>query len=119
MKDHEVAQLKSAISEYNPNIARFAMIIVKKRVSTRLFYQSKGGISNPLPGTIVDTKVTRPEFYDFFLCSQTVRQGTVTPVNYNIIEDTTGFKPDHFQKLTYKLCHLYYNWPVSDNISYS
>lgn len=111
VKDHEVAQLKSAINSYNPEIKKFAMIIVKKRVSTRLFAQSRGGFSNPLPGTVVDTKVTRPQFYDFFLCSQSVRQGTVTPVNYNIIEDTTGFKPDHFQKLTYKLCHLYYNWP--------
>jgi len=111
VKDHEVPQLKRAIEEFNPAITKFAMIIVKKRISTRLFAQSQSGFSNPMPGTIVDTDVTRPEFYDFFLCSQTVRQGTVTPVNYSIIEDTSGFKPDHFQKLTYKLCHLYYNWP--------
>jgi len=93
------------------------MIIVKKRISTRLFAQTQGGFSNPNPGTIVDSDVTRPEFQDFFLCSQTVRQGTVTPVNYNIIEDSSGFKADHFQKLTYKLCHLYYNWPVSVHCS--
>jgi len=111
VKDHEVPQFKKAIHEFNPAITKFSMIIVKKRVSTRLFAQSRAGISNPLPGTIVDSEVTRPEFYDFFLCSQTVRQGTVTPVNYNIIEDSSGFKPDHIQKLTYKLCHLYYNWP--------
>ena len=48
---------------------------------------------------------------DFFLVSQSVRQGTVTPTHYNIINDSTGLKPDHFQRLTYKLCHLYYNWP--------
>lgn len=51
--------------------------------------------------------------YDFFLVSQSVRQGTVTPTHYNIIYDNTGLKPDHMQRLTYKLCHLYYNWPVS------
>jgi hypothetical protein len=51
--------------------------------------------------------------YDFFLVSQSVRQGTVTPTHYNIIHDTTGLKPDHMQRLTYKLTHLYYNWPVS------
>lgn len=51
--------------------------------------------------------------YDFFLVSQSVRQGTVTPTHFNVIFDTSGLRPDHMQRLTYKLCHLYYNWPVS------
>ena len=50
--------------------------------------------------------------YDFFLVSQSVRQGTVTPTHYNVIWDQSGLKPDHIQRLTYKLCHLYFNWPV-------
>ena len=49
--------------------------------------------------------------YDFFLVSQSVRQGTVNPTSYNIIKDTSGLKPKHIQALTYKLTHLYYNWP--------
>ena len=49
--------------------------------------------------------------YDFFLVSQSVRQGTVNPTSYNVIKDNSGLTPDHLQKLTYKLCHLYYNWP--------
>ena len=49
--------------------------------------------------------------YDFFLVSQSVRQGTVNPTSYNIIKDTSGLKPKHIQMLTYKLTHLYYNWP--------
>lgn len=110
--EHELPQLKAAFAEltenYNPG---FAMIIVKKRISTRLFHRTGSQYSNPPPGTIVDSVVTRPEWYDFFLVSQSVRQGTVTPVHYNVISDNSGFKPDHFQKLTYKLCHLYYNWP--------
>lgn len=44
------------------------------------------------------------------MVSQCVRQGTVTPTNYNVIYDTTGFTPDHIQRLTYKLCHMYFNW---------
>lgn len=56
--------------------------------------------------------------YDFFLVSQSVRQGTVTPTHYNVIWDTTGLKPDHMQRLAYKMCHLYYNWPVSLQICY-
>ena len=49
--------------------------------------------------------------YDFFLVSQSVRQGTVNPTSYNVVRDTSGLKPEHLQKLTYKLTHLYYNWP--------
>ena len=70
-----------------------------------------GQPSNPPSGTVVDDVVTLPERYDFFLVSQSVRQGTVNPTSYNIIENDTQLRPEHFQKLTYKLCHLYYNWP--------
>lgn len=115
--EHEVAQLLQCFKdvlpsgeEYKP---KFAVIVVKKRVSARLFAldQRSGHPSNPRPGSVIDTEVTRSEWYDFFLISQSVRQGTVTPTHYNIVYDTSGLKPDHFQRLTYKLTHLYYNWP--------
>jgi hypothetical protein len=54
---------------------------------------------------------TLPERYDFFLISQSVRQGTVNPTSYNVVEDNSTLKPEHLQQLTYKLTHLYYNWP--------
>lgn len=93
---------------YNP---KFAMIIVKKRINSRFFlYNNNQSVTNPLPGTVVDTEATRPEWYDFFLVSQSVRQGTVSPTHYNVIHDSLGLKADHLQRLTYKLCHLYYNW---------
>ena len=66
---------------------------------------------NPPSGTVVDDVVTLPERYDFFLVSQSVRQGTVNPTSYNVIKDNSGLKPGHLQRLTYKLTHLYYNWP--------
>ena len=36
--------------------------------------------------------------YDFFLVSQHVRQGTVTPTHYNVVYDNSGLKPDHMQR---------------------
>ena len=48
--------------------------------------------------------------YDYYLVPQCVRQGTVTPVSYNVIYDKSGLSPDKQQMLSYKLCHLYYNW---------
>lgn len=51
--------------------------------------------------------------YDFFIVSQSVRQGTVSPTSYNVISDNSGLDPDKIQRLMYKLTHLYYNWSVS------
>ena len=93
---------------------RFAMVVVKKRISARFFLPSgthRNQYGNPLPGTVVDNVVTRPEWFDFFIVSQSVRQGTVTPTHYNVICNNTGFTASIFQSLTWKLCHLYYNWP--------
>lgn len=52
-----------------------------------------------------------PLSYDFYLISQVACRGTVNPTYYNVIYDDNGLKPDHMQRLTFKLCHLYYNWP--------
>lgn len=49
--------------------------------------------------------------YDFFLVSQHIRQGTVSPGHYVVVYDDIGWKPDIMQALSYKLTHLYYNWP--------
>ena len=41
---------------------KFTVIVVKKRISTRLFAARGRDLSNPPPGTVVDTKVTKPEW---------------------------------------------------------
>ncbi|XP_018408744.1 PREDICTED: piwi-like protein 1 [Nanorana parkeri] len=100
--------IKSAGKDYAP---KMTLVVVKKRINARFFAVVGGRLQNPPPGTIVDTEVTRPEWYDFFIVSQSVRQGTVSPTHYNVVYDSGGLKPDHMQRLTYKLCHQYYNWP--------
>ncbi|XP_061211371.1 piwi-like protein 1 [Neopsephotus bourkii] len=109
--NYEVPQfldcLKSVGKDYNP---RLTVIVVKKRVNSRFFAESTGTLKNPPPGTVVDVEVTRPEWYDFYIVSQAVRIGCVSPTHYNVIYDTSKLKPDHIQRLTYKLCHMYYNW---------
>lgn len=41
---------------------RLTVIVVKKRVNARFFAQSGGRLQNPLPGTVIDVEVTRPEW---------------------------------------------------------
>lgn len=45
-----------------PFSPRLTVIVVKKRVNARFFAQSGGRLQNPLPGTVIDVEVTRPEW---------------------------------------------------------
>lgn len=76
-----------------------------------VFQESNGSYTNPLPGTIVDNHITRFEIYDFFLVAQAVRQGTVSPTHFIVLQDDSNYGPDIIHKLSYKLCFLYFNWP--------
>ncbi|XP_043262895.1 piwi-like protein Ago3 [Colletes gigas] len=109
---YEVKQLlatfKNIESSYQPTLT---VIVVQKRINTRIFAKSQQGLINPPPGTIVDSNITRSDLYDFFLVSQNIRMGTVSPTHYIVIYDNKNMKAEHIQRLTYKLCHLYYNWP--------
>jgi len=89
---------------------KLTFIIVNKRLNTRIFTKQGPVYKNPPSGTVVDNTITLPERYDFFLISQSVRQGTVSPTSYNVIHDTNGLPPDKMQIITYKQAHLYYNW---------
>jgi aubergine-like protein len=53
--------------DYEP---KMLFIVVKKRINTRYFRREGGNrMGNPVAGTVVDTAVTRPQWYDFFLIS--------------------------------------------------
>ncbi|KAJ8686462.1 hypothetical protein QAD02_022256 [Eretmocerus hayati] len=109
---HEVTQLKAKLETVydNPEDIKLAYIIVTKKINTRLFCGDPRNSQNPPPGTVVDDVITDPSKYDFFIVSQHVTQGTVSPTSYNVVEDTSGLDVDKIQRLTYKLCHMYFNW---------
>lgn len=107
---HELKALLKIKAECDES-TKLTFVIVNKRVGAR-FYLRAGNerYSNPVPGTVVDTTVTRQERYDFYLVSQSTRHGTVAPTYYNIIHDESGLGPDKHQMLAFKMCFLYYNW---------
>ncbi|XP_031316448.1 piwi-like protein 4 [Camelus dromedarius] len=112
LMEYEVPQLLSSVTEASSNTSpRLSVIVVRKKCLSRFLMESGRTVQNPPLGTIVDSEATRPEWYDFYLISQAACRGTVSPTYYNVIYDDNGLKPDHMQRLTFKLCHLYYNWP--------
>ena len=114
--------------KYKPG---FAFIVVQKRINTRIFFKIGKGkeLDNPPPGTILDHTVTKRDWYDFFLVSQVlsfvptfflgfnlyfvqhVGQGTVSPTHYIVILDSLELPVDAVQRISYKLTHMYFNWP--------
>ena len=110
VKKVEIRAIKNLLQEKDLDI-KLTFIVVSKRINTRFFWPRDRTIENPPSGTVVDDVATLPERYDFYLISQSVMQGTVNPTSYNIIHDESGWTPDRLQVLTYKLTHLYFNWP--------
>ena len=101
-----------------PHSINMTFAVIKKRIDHKFLavkkdMKSQTGetLENPPPGTVCDTVLTKKIWYDFFLVSQMVRQGTVTPIHINIIHDSFALAVDKVQELTFRLSHLYYNWP--------
>ncbi|CAH1646647.1 unnamed protein product [Spodoptera littoralis] len=106
---HEVEQIKKKLAEiYGGSSYKLIFIVVSKRINTRIFLD-RGLGENPRPGTVVDDVITLPERYDFYLVSQNVRNGTISPTSYNILTDTIKWRPSIVQRMTYKLTHMYFN----------
>ena len=68
---------------------------------------------NPNPGTVVDKKVTILGKADFFVVSQELNNEVVSPTDYNIIKDSTGFSNEFYQILAYTLVCMHHNSPSS------
>jgi len=109
---YEAEQFKDCFRHISDNYSPgLGFVVVQKRINTRIFLMAGKEPENPAPGTILDHTVTRRDWYDFFLVSQHVGQGTVSPTHYVVTHDSSGLSPDLMQKLSYKLTHMYYNWP--------
>ncbi|XP_043221950.1 protein argonaute-2-like isoform X2 [Amphibalanus amphitrite] len=109
---HELAAIREACVklevDYMPGIT---FIVVQKRHHTRLFCSDKkeqSGKSGNIPaGTTVDSQITHPTEFDFYLCSHQGIQGTSRPSHYHVLWDDNRFDSDELQQLTYQLCHTY------------
>lgn len=112
--DIEIKRIKDKLIQWEKEREKkiqLAVIIVTKRIGARFFLKKQSNqFDNPPPGTVIDSDVTRKNHYDFYLVSHSTRNGTISPTMYDVIEDDTGIQASSMQTLSYKLCHLYFNW---------
>ncbi|KAG9011981.1 hypothetical protein FRB90_006887 [Tulasnella sp. 427] len=62
---------------------------------------------NAPAGTVIDSVITSPVEFDFYLQPHAGLLGTSRPVHCNVLVDDNMFTPDDLQQLTFNLCHVY------------
>ncbi|KAI9636400.1 eukaryotic translation initiation factor 2C 2 [Dioszegia hungarica] len=93
--------------KYRPKIT---FVVCAKRHNMRFFGLNQGDLDRTgnLPaGTVVDTTITHPFAFDFFLQAHAGLQGTARPTHYIVVKDEIGFDADKMQGLCNALCYSY------------
>ncbi|XP_057175417.1 piwi-like protein 2 [Triplophysa rosa] len=111
VEQYEIPQILKCF-ETMPNYEpKLAFIVVQKRISTTLYSYGSDHFGTPSPGTILDHMVTNRDCVDFYLMAHSIRQGCGLPTHYITVHNTAHLTPDHLQRMTFKMCHMYWNWP--------
>ncbi|KAM3867717.1 piwi-like protein 2 [Diretmus argenteus] len=108
---YEIPQLLTCFQTFPSYEPKLVFIVVQKRISTTLYSCSADRFGTPPPGTILDHSLTHSDWMDFYLMAHQIHQGCGLPTHYVCVYNTANLSPDHLQRLTYKMCHLYWNWP--------
>ncbi|CAN1794211.1 Protein argonaute 7 [Linum perenne] len=107
----ELQSIKEACSKFPGYRPLITFAVVQKRHHTRLFPSeidpSSFNNENIPPGTVVDTVITHPTEFDFYLCSHWGVKGTSRPTHYHVLWDENQFTSDELQKLVYNLCYTF------------
>lgn len=106
--NQEVADMKNVLKEIAPkNTTKFTVVVATKRHHVRFFPEKGDKVGNPLPGTIVESGVTHPFEYDFYLCSHVAIKGTARPVHYHVILDEASMEVENLQNMIYEHSYQY------------
>uniref|UniRef100_H3DH65 Piwi-like protein 2 n=1 Tax=Tetraodon nigroviridis TaxID=99883 RepID=H3DH65_TETNG len=114
VEEYEIPQLIKCFGTF-PNYApKLVFIVVQKDIATTFYSCVANSFGTAPPGTILDHTLTQRNWVDFYLMSHQIRWGCAFPTHYISLYNTTNLTPDHLQsqtRLTFKMCHLYWNWP--------
>ncbi|CAK9867345.1 unnamed protein product [Sphagnum jensenii] len=140
LREEVDALRKAAHSVFKPKRPKITFAVVQKRHHTRMFLnqrptapppppqaqqqkqQGQGGrgYNRPPPagpstnvpsGVVVDTVITHPREFDFYLYSHGGNLGTSRPSHYHLLWDENNFSIDDFEALTLNLCYGYARCP--------
>ncbi|XP_021745671.1 protein argonaute 4A-like [Chenopodium quinoa] len=84
---------------------KYTIIIAQKNHHTKFFQQERPKDNVP-PGTVGDSKVCDPRYYDFYMCAQNGMIGTSRPTHYHVLLDQNAFTADELQELIHSLSYV-------------
>jgi len=109
--EEEVPRIKAACRALGmTEMPKITVVVVGKRHHVRFFPASQATADrsgNCKAGTVVDTDVSHPTEFDFYLQSHAGLLGTSRPAHYNVLWDENAFGSDAMQQLSFALCHVY------------
>ncbi|XP_066193197.1 piwi-like protein 2 [Sylvia atricapilla] len=108
---YEVPQLQKSFQTFQNYQPSLVVVVVQKQMSTNFYCLTGEELVSPPLGTVIDHSVTSSGRQDFFLLAHHSRQGCSVPTHYICMWNTANLSSEHLQRLTFKLCHLYWNWP--------
>ncbi|XP_056231433.1 piwi-like protein 2 isoform X1 [Seriola aureovittata] len=111
VEQYEIPQLIKCFETFPSYEPKLVFIVVQKRISTTLYSWASNNFGTPPAGTVLDHTLTQKDWVDFYLMAHQIRQGCGLPTHYISLYNTANLTPDHLQRLTFKMCHLYWNWP--------
>ncbi|XP_041792594.1 piwi-like protein 2 [Chelmon rostratus] len=111
VEQYEIPQLLKSFENFPTYEPKLVFIVVQKHISTTLYSCTANNIGTPSAGTVLDHTLTQKHWVDFYLIAHHSHQGCGLPTHYISLYNTANLTPDHLQRLTFKMCHLYWNWP--------
>ncbi|RKO98098.1 hypothetical protein CXG81DRAFT_4267, partial [Caulochytrium protostelioides] len=106
----EIPQLKKALAAMGWMNTKLTFITVMKRHHARFFPVNRNDADrsgNVPAGTVIDTGVTHPSEFDFYLFSHPGLQGTSRPGHYHVLYDENAFSCEALHRITYRQCYLF------------
>lgn len=113
--NEEIEAVRAACKKIPAQVAKnydpkLLFVSVNKRINQKFFLRDGNTLKNPEPGTLVNTKVTKSNIWEFYLMPTFVNQGCTNPVKYTVLYNSANVKAKIIEQLTYKLTHTYFNW---------
>jgi eukaryotic translation initiation factor 2C len=104
----EVVDIKAVFKKLDPKSdVKMVVIIGSKRHHIRFFPEKGDRNGNPFPGTLIETGVTHPFEFDFYLCSHSAIKGTARPAHYHVLLNEPKVDAAELQQFIYESSYHY------------
>ncbi|KAF2760873.1 Piwi-domain-containing protein [Pseudovirgaria hyperparasitica] len=102
--EQEVRDMKQVFKKVAPNSnVKVTVIVASKRHHIRFFPETRADRNgNPQPGTLVETGVTHPFEFDFYLNAHSAIKGTARPVHYHVLLNEAGVHSAELQQYIFE-----------------